>query len=251
MISKQELDLLVEKYETKEFIDKDPIQFPHNYTYNKDIELAGFISAIFAYGKRTLFIKVLKELFDLMDGEPANFIMNGDFKLVEDKNIYYRFYTSKDIIFLFKQLSALYNSSNGLSELFQTNICSTDNMIRKVHKYFIKDGLEYSCGYKYMFPLGKTCTLKRTNMFLRWMVRNSDVDLGIWDFIPKSELLIPLDVHVSRVSRNMGLVQRKTNSMNTVFELTNKLKEFDASDPVKYDFAIFGKGIEESQSVRA
>ena len=98
-----------------------------------------------------------------------------------------------------------------------------------------------------MLPTGENCTLKRMNMFLRWQVRKSCVDLGVWNFIPTSELLIPLDVHVARLSREMKLLDKKTNTIKTVKELTTRLKEFDSDDPVKYDFAIFGRGIEESQ----
>ena len=85
--------------------------------------------------------------------------------------------------------------------------------------------------------------MKRMNMYLRWMVRKSEVDFGIWDFIPKCELLIPLDVHVARISREMGLLTRKSNDFKAVLELTNNLKQFDSDDPVKYDFAIYGLGI--------
>ena len=88
--------------------------------------------------------------------------------------------------------------------------------------------------------------MKRMNMYMRWMVRKSCVDIGLWNFVPKSELLIPLDVHVARLSREMQLLTRKSNDKKAVVELTNNLKIFDSNDPVKYDFAIFGKGIEET-----
>ena len=87
--------------------------------------------------------------------------------------------------------------------------------------------------------------MKRLNMYLRWMVRKSDVDFGLWDFIPTSELLIPLDTHVARISREMKLLTRKSNDFKAVLELTNNLKKYDSNDPVKYDFAIYAKGINE------
>ena len=86
-------------------------------------------------------------------------------------------------------------------------------------------------------------TMKRMNMYLRWMVRDGEVDLGIWDFIPKSELLIPVDVHVARISREMGLLSRKSNDKKAVLELTENLKKLDPKDPVKYDFGMFGKDV--------
>lgn len=253
MISKLELDNLVKKYETKDFIKDDPIQFPHRYKNKQDIEIAGFIASLFAYGNRKIFIRKLDELFDLMDNEPTNFIKNNEFDLIIEKNINYRFYKPQDIIELFNILAKLYNSSNGLSELF-SNCYSCNNlesMMKNAVDYFYSNRCsETGQGFRHMLPKPeKQCAMKRMNMFLRWMVRKSDVDLGIWDFIPTSELLIPLDVHVARLSREMELIRNtKTNNIKTVRELTAKLKEFDPKDPVKYDFAIFGKGIEEAHS---
>lgn len=250
MITKKELDNLVKTYETPDFIKDDPIQFPHKYQNKTDIELAGFIASIFSYGNRKLFVKKLDELFYLMENEPTNFIKNGDFKIIKAQNIYYRFYTADDIVLLFNKLSKLYNTSEGLSELFETNFKNTKDTtqtIRNVVQYFYKDCNNVSRGFNHMLPTGKNCTLKRMNMFLRWQVRKSCVDLGIWNFIPTSELLIPMDVHVARLSRKMELLHKKTNTIKTVKELTSRLKEFDPDDPVKYDFAIFGKGIEENK----
>lgn len=250
MITKEELDNLVKVYETPEFIKDDPIQFPHRYQDKTDIELAGFIASIFSYGNRKLFVKKLDEIFNLMENEPSNFIKNGNFEIIKSQNIYYRFYTAEDIIQLFNKLSKLYNTSKGLSELFETNFKNTQDTtqtIRNVIQYFHNDCKNITKGFNHMLPTGKNCTLKRMNMFLRWQVRKSCVDLGVWDFIPTSELLIPMDIHVARLSREMKLLKKKTNTIKTVKELTTRLKDFDPDDPVKYDFAIFGKGIEESQ----
>ena len=89
--------------------------------------------------------------------------------------------------------------------------------------------------------------MKRINMFLRWMVRSGEVDFGIWKEIKKNELLIPLDTHVARISREFNLLKRKQNDFKAVLELSEKLKEFDENDPIKYDFALFGLGIENSK----
>ena len=251
MITKSELDNLVLKYETKDFIKDDPVQFPHLFNNKQDIELAGFIASLFAYGSRKQFIEKLKEFFSYTQNEPVNFVKNGDFSLIEKYNFNYRFSKPNDVIEWLKILSKLYNSSGGLSELFSYGYekeHSMDIMYRVVSDYFysnVKEGMGQ--GFYHLLPdPRKGGAMKRMNMFLRWMVRKSDVDLGIWDFIPKSELRIPLDVHVARLSREMLLLERKSNDMRAVVELTNKLKEFDPDDPVKYDFAIFGKGIEDT-----
>lgn len=248
-ITKQALDKLAEQYETKNFIKDDPVQFPHMFYNKKDIELAGFIASLFAYGSRKQFIAKLKEFFDYTQYEPVNFIKNGDFTIIEKKNFNYRFSKPNDVVEWLKILSKLYNSSNGLSELFQYGYekeHSMDVMYRVVSDYFYsnaEDGMGQ--GFYHLLPdPNKGGAMKRMNMFLRWMVRKSVVDLGIWNFIPKSELRIPLDVHVARLSREMLLLERKSNDMRAVIELTTNLKKFDKNDPVKYDFAIFGKGVE-------
>lgn len=251
MTTKTKLDELVEKYETHDFIKDDPVQFPHMYKNRHDIEIAGFIASIFAYGNRKIFIEKLKEFFIYTDGEPANFIKSGDFSVIKSKNFNYRFSKPDDIIEFLRILSKLYATSDGLMELFKygyDNKNSLDNLYRTVKTYFysnVKEGMGQ--GFYHLLPdPDKGGAMKRINMFLRWMVRKSEVDLGIWNFIPKSELRIPLDVHVARLSRQMNLLSRKSNDMRAVIELTNNLKIFDPNDPVKYDFAIFGKGIEEA-----
>ena len=98
-----------------------------------------------------------------------------------------------------------------------------------------------------IIPKDTQSACKRVCMFLRWMVRKSDVDLGLWNFIPTSQLLIPLDTHVARISRNLGLLKRNSNDLKAVVELTNNLKQFDENDPVKYDFALFGYGVNENK----
>lgn len=253
MITKTELDKLAEKYETVNFIKNDPVQFPHRFKDKKDIEIAGFIASLFAYGSRKQFISKLNEFFKYTENEPTNFIKNGDFSIIKSQNFNYRFSKPDDIVEWLRLLSELYNTSNGLSELFEYgyNVDNTlDTMYRVVADYFYsRVSAGFGQGFYHLLPdPRKGGAMKRVNMFLRWMVRKSEVDLGVWDFISKSELRIPLDVHVARLSREMLLLTRKNNDMKAVVELTNKLKEFDPSDPIKYDFALFGKGVEESNN---
>ena len=251
MITKFELDELVRKYETVDFIKDDPIQFCHKYTIKEEIELAGFISSLFAYGNRKIFINKLEELFSYTDNDLLGFIKYGNFDCL--KNFEYRFSKANDIIPILQILSKLYNESNGLSELFTyaKNYSSEENPKNQINLQVIVDYF-YSFapksagqGFYHMIPNPQNGgAMKRMNMFLRWMVRKGPVDLGIWSFIDTKDLLIPLDVHVSRVSRNMGLLNRKSNDFKSVLELTNKLKEFCSVDPVKYDFAMFGFGVQ-------
>ena len=244
MITKTELDLLVEKYETVDFINDDPVQFPHRYKERKDIEIAGFIASLFAYGNRKAFISKLKDFFCFSQNEPLNFIKNGDFSIIEKNNFNYRFSKPFEIIELLKILSELYNTSDGLMELFKYGY-DNEKMFEIVIDYFYaRVDRKAGQGFYHLLPNPHNGgAMKRMNMYLRWMIRKSCVDIGCWDFMPKSELLIPLDVHVAYLSREMGLLERKSNDMKAVIELTDNLKRFDSEDPVKYDFAIFGKGV--------
>ena len=249
MISKFELDRLAEKYETKDFIKDDPVQFIHRYKNKQDIELAGFISSLFAYGNRKMFIKKLDDLFNRTNHDVLNYVKNGDFKNL--KGFEYRFSKDYDIIPIFDILHNLYTESNGLEELFSYYFIEDrgenyDHFLDKVVDYFYARAPKNAGqGFYHMIPNPKNCgAMKRMNMYLRWMVRKSAVDKGIWTFMKPKDLYIPLDVHVARQSRDMGLLNRKSNDYKATKELTQKLKEFSSEDPIKYDFALFAFGVE-------
>lgn len=236
---KNKLDNLVKKYETKDFIKSDPIQFPHRFKDKTDVELSAFISALFAFGRREQFIKKLDYIFSL-NNSPTQLIK--DFKKYNLDNFLYRFIKDVDLIELLRLLNKLYFiDKTTLEELFNCK-----NRFQTVTNYFYSNSTcPNNTGFCFMFAKPENnSALKRLNMFLRWMVRKSKVDLGIYKSIKKSELLIPLDTHVARISRHFGLLNRKQNDFSAVLELSDKLKEFDSNDPIKYDFALFGLGIE-------
>ncbi len=246
--TKQYLDKLVETYETADFIKDDPIQFPHRYKDKKDIEIAGFLASIFAYGKREVFIKKLDILFKKMSQKPYEFIINFDENSDILDDFDYRFSVGTDIKQIVLILMALYTSGNSLESLFKygwKQTGSVEGMLKtSVDYFYARVSLPVTKGFYHLLPdPAKKSACKRLNMFLRWMVRDGKVDLGIWNFIPKSELLIPMDVHVAKVSRALSLLNKKQNNMSAVLELTEKLREFDSLDPVKYDFAMFGYGV--------
>ena len=249
MITKSELDYLAEKYETESFIKDDPVQFIHRFKTKKDSELAGFIASLFAYGNRKMFIAKLNDLFCRADNDICNYVINGDFANL--KGLEYRFSKDYDIIPIFEILNSLYKESGGLEELFKFSYqkdrgTDYDHFLQKVIDYFyLRAPKNAGQGFYHMLPNPKNGgAMKRMNMFLRWMVRKSPVDIGIWNFMQPSELYIPLDVHVARLSREMKILTRKSNDYKAVIELTNKLKEFCPFDPIKYDFALFAFGVE-------
>lgn len=253
MITKQKIDELAQKYETSDFIKDDPIRIPHRFFEKKDIEIAGFMASLVAYGRRDVFIKKLEQLLQIAQDEPYNFIMNFEPKVLGDFN--YRFGKPDDFAQIFNILKNLYQKDGGLEELFKygyncvhqsiSSHKTQENMFVPVTDYFYSRAENPDAiGFKFMIPdANKGSAMKRMCMFLRWMVRKKPVDFEIWDFMPASDLLIPLDTHVARLSREMGLLTRNANDFKSVLELTENLRKFDPKDPIKYDFALFGYGV--------
>lgn len=248
MNTKLYMDELVEKYETPDFIHNDPIQFPHRFSKKEDIEIAGFLASIFAYGKREVFIRKLNILFERMEDKPHKFVLNFCKENDSLNDFDYRFSVGIDIVQIMIILKDLYSSGENLEGLFahgyKTSGTLKGSLQGAVDYFYSRQELQVTNGFYHLLPNpSKNSACKRLNMLLRWLVRDGYVDLGVWKFMDKSELLIPLDVHVAKVSRNLGILLRKQNDFSAVTELTQKLREFDPKDPVKYDFAMFGYGV--------
>lgn len=245
---KTKLDEYIEEYETIDFIKDDPVQFIHRFSDKDDVEIAGFIASMFAYGKREVFISKLNYIFELMNNKPVEYVKSFDFKNNNIHNCDYRFSKDCDLIQILKILNKLYSENETLESLFKYGYEQKQeiwNMFQIVVDYFYSNvDLKVTKGFYHLLPNpAKKSALKRLNMLLRWFVRKSSVDIGIWDFIPTSKLLIPLDTHVAKISRKLGLLTRNDNGYESVIELTNNLKKLDNLDPIKYDFALFGYGV--------
>ena len=243
---KPKLDSYIKQYETENFIKDDPVQFVHKFSSKRDNEIAGFIASSFAYGKREVFIGKLNYIFDLMQNKPMEYVKSGDFSNIVRCD--YRFSKDIDLIQMLKILNILYLEGETLESLFEYSYKegkSVWQMFQGVVDYFYaRVDMPVTKGFYHLLPNpGKKSALKRMNMLMRWFVRKSAVDIGIWNFIPKSELLIPLDTHVAKISRELGILKRNDNGYESVIEITNVLKQFDPIDPIKYDFALFGYGV--------
>lgn len=241
------LDKYAEKYDQKNFIKNDPVQFVHLYKKNENIEIAGFIASMFAYGKRELFIKQLKT-FLTKDKNLNEFIKDFDENDEILKNFNYRFSKGVDFIQILKILQKLQNENESLESLFRYHYEKNHDIVKMfsgVTDYFYSNvTMDITQGFYHLLPdARKGGAVKRMNMMLRWFVRKSPVDVGIWNFIDKSELIIPLDVHVGNISRQIGLLTRKNNDMKSAMEITENLRKLDKNDPTKYDFALFGLGV--------
>ena len=247
MITKNKLDKLVEKYEVRSFTDNDPSQFLRKFKSEKNVEISSFIAALFSFGKREAFIEKLNLIFDKMSPSPYKFLLNFDGKGFE--GFKYRFIKEEDLIDLLFCLKNLYKGGETLKNLFEYGYKKSGDikgMLQLVIDYFYLNAKNpESRGFKHLLPDPKKgSALKRFCMFLRWMVRDGEVDLGLWNFVPKSELIIPMDTHVIQQAHKLGLMTFSKADFTTALKLTEILKQFDQKDPIKYDFALFGYGID-------
>jgi len=253
-ILKNILEGLYRKYNHKKFIPPDPLQFVYRYKDKADMEIAGFLAALFAYGAVEQIEKFLVVLLGKMGKSPAKFIKNlsaKDKKLFE--NLKYRFNTSQDIISLLEILKKVLVRYGSLEKLFLKGYSNSDKNIIPAATKFIQslDG-KSSRGLKFLLAEPSSGgTSKRLFLFLRWMVRKDAVDAGLWEKIDKSKLVVPVDVHIGRLSKIIGLHNKKTVNLKTAIEITAGFTEICPQDPVKYDFALCRIGILENCSGKA
>ncbi|MDF2159355.1 TIGR02757 family protein [Algoriphagus sp. CAU 1675] len=246
------LDEKVEQYNQPDFISNDPVSIPHNYSLKQDIEISGFFAAILAWGQRKTIINKCKELFQMMDNAPYEFLMHHEEKdLAPFLNFKHRTFNDVDTLYFIHFLTWFYRQQESLEEAFLIGQTggpeAMEGILSRFHEYFFSLPDAPARTKKHIATPARKAACKRINMYLRWMVRQDDkgVDFGIWKKISPSQLICPCDLHVDRVGRKLGLITRKQTDWLTAVELTERLREFDSADPVKYDFALFGLGIEE------
>jgi uncharacterized protein (TIGR02757 family) len=243
------LDAKVNAFNSPDFINSDPVSIPHLFTHKPDIEIAGFFAAIFAWGNRTTIINKSRELMQLMDMQPHQFILHHSNKeLATLKNFKHRTFCFDDLLYFIEFFKAHYQENKSLETAFSQWMNPKDDTIKNVltgfrNYFFSAEHLKRT--EKHISSPEQNSACKRINMFLRWMVRKdeSGVDFGIWQNIKPAQLICPLDVHVAKTARQLGLLQRKQNDWRAALELTDALRTFDKTDPVKYDFALFGMGV--------
>lgn len=244
-------DLLEEKYDLynqPKFIESDPIQIPHLFSLKQDIEISGFLTATIAWGQRKSIIANANKLIQLMGMSPYDFVMSSNTRQLEKVGSFvHRTFQGVDCQFFIASLRHLYTNFEGLEGVFSVGYANRGNMEGALvdfrNKFFDIECLPRT--YKHISNVDKGASAKRLNMFLRWMVRsdNRGVDFGLWRNLPVSSLYLPLDLHTGNVARKLGLLTRTQNDWVAVNEVTSNLRKFDANDPVKYDFALFGLGI--------
>ncbi|MDR2965698.1 MAG: TIGR02757 family protein [Treponema sp.] len=240
---KQELDKIYKKVCTPAFINDDPLQFPHYYKKRNDIEIAVFLSAAIAWGNRKMIINSCKKMFALMGKSPYEFVMSGEYKKLKNKNIHRTFFET-DLKYFCNGFKYCYDKYKNLENLFLRASAPAHELIWNGLVLFRKEMAKGNRGlYSKHISDPEKSACKRLNLALRWLVRPKPVDLGLWKNIKPNALYIPLDVHVARTARKLGLLTRKSNDKKAVIELTENLRNFCPKDPVKYDFALFGIGV--------
>jgi uncharacterized protein (TIGR02757 family) len=238
---KEELDRLYLEVNKPDFIFFDPVQFPRRYKNVLDKEIAAFLSATIAWGRRDMILKSAEKMFSLVGPSPYEFVMEGKCKKIAGDSrgcSIHRTFFEGDLLYFCKGLKTCYAKYGSLENLFASaaDVWEGIGLFRETMAGGNK-GL-YS---KHISNPAAGSACKRLHLALRWLVRREGpVDLGIWKSISPSSLFIPLDLHVGRAARSLGLLQRKANDKKAVIALTEKLRAFCPEDPVKYDFALFG-----------
>ncbi len=244
------LDSKVDQYNQPGFIKNDPISIPHQFTKKQDIEISGFLAATLAWGQRITIINKTSMLLEMMDNSPHDFLLHHTLdELRSFEKFKHRTFNGTDALYFIQFLSQFYRKHESLEEAFtsdQSGETVEPHLISFYHLFFSLPDFPDRTRKHLPTPERKSAC-KRINMFLRWMVRNDDhgVDFGIWTKISPSQLICPCDLHVERVARKLKLIRRKQMNWETALELTANLRKLDPFDPVKYDFALFGLGIEE------
>lgn len=233
------------KYNNKRFIENDPICIPHLFTKKEDIEIAGFLAATIAWGNRKSIITNATKLMQWMDFQPHDFILHHTKKdLKPFSNFVHRTFNGTDCMFFLSSLQHIYKDKGGLEQAFVGNGNDVKEHIINFRKTFLTT-THLPRSEKHLSNPEQKSSAKRLCMYLRWMVRDDKfgVDFGIWKNIKPNQLCLPLDVHTGNVSRTLKLLHRKQNDWQAVEEITETLRSFDPKDPIKYDFSLFGIGV--------
>ncbi len=246
--TKELLEELYLRYDNPDFIEADPISIPHSFSSQLDREVSGLLSATIAWGNRKAIVKSAHRMMDYLDGRPYEFVMGASERELSTLGSYvHRTFNGTDLECFVRALRRLCEQRGSLGEWFQSEYEASGDM-RVVLGRFREEFFNFphpARSEKHISSIAKGAACKRLNMYLRWMVREDThgVDFGYWKRIPASALYLPLDLHSGNISRQLGLLERRQNDWKAVEEVMVHLREADPQDPVKYDYALFGVGI--------
>ena len=243
------LEALHDKYNNTDFIEADPISVPHSFTDDRDKEIAGFLAATIAWGNRKAIVRSARRMMEYMDFAPYSFVVGAEQSDFETLRSYvHRTFNGGDFVDFVRALQSICHKYGTVGNLFESSYAEHRDMAAVLsavrREFFSAEHSQHS--EKHFSSIDKGAACKRLNMYLRWFVRsdNRGVDFGLWRSIPASALYLPLDVHSGNMGRALGLLSRKQNDWKATAEITQSLRRFSAEDPVKYDYALFGAGID-------
>jgi uncharacterized protein (TIGR02757 family) len=245
---KELLENLHNKYNNVDFIESDPISIPHSFSSPENIEISGFFAATIAWGNRKAIVKSAMRMMEYMGNQPYDFVLSAsENELKQLTSFVYRTFNGSDFICFVRALRNFCKKYGSLGNFFEHEYFITKDIrivLSRFRSQFFEMPHDKHCE-KHLSAIDKGAACKRLNMYLRWMVRNDNrgVDFGLWKKIPMSALYLPLDVHSGNMGRAFGLLDRKQNDWKSVEEITQNLREFDAADPVRFDFSLFGAGV--------
>ncbi|MBR4996167.1 MAG: TIGR02757 family protein [Alistipes sp.] len=243
------LEHLHDKYNRTEFIEPDPISIPHSFSDKADREVAGLLAATIAWGNRKAIVKSARRMMQYMDNAPADFVRNAsESDLASLKSYVHRTFNGQDFIDFVLGIRHITTHWGGIGNYFEQRYTTTQDMTQVLSDFrrdFFTHPHNPHCE-KHLSSIDRGAACKRINMYLRWFVRHDDrgVDFGLWRKIPMSALYLPLDIHTGNMGRALGLLQRKQNDWKATDEITRSLREFNADDPTRYDYSLFGAGID-------
>lgn len=250
---KEMLDREAARINHIDFIDRDPVQFPKRFDKLQDIEIAALLSATIAWGNRKMICNNCEKMLSLMDHDPYNYVMDKGYEDLPDMNIHRTFF-AKDFRHFLRGLNAIYSRHVSLADFAKAEgIAATElpswTLVERMNRE-LADANGGVCNSRCLPGNLANTALKRVNMALRWLVRDDGiVDMGVWDVISPAQLYIPLDVHVGNTARQLGLLNRNANDKKAVIELTQRLREMRPDDPVWYDYALFGLGVDKELKI--
>lgn len=263
-----QMQALADKYESADFLKNDPSQFMHRYSSIKDIELVAFLAANLAFGRREQILSHVQMILDKAGSWPAEWVLGGKYKsfFPDSDKSFYRMFSLKTMRIFFDVIRSILQKGQTLGDFFHAEFkkISEDNSL-ETNPQFTKERTNSGCVFLSkviasffpkecsIIPHGESSADKRLQMFLRWMVRDSSpVDMGLWKWYKKTDLLLPLDTHVMQEATRLGFLQPSASgkcraaSLKTAIELTDKMRQYFPEDPVRADFALFGLGVDKA-----
>lgn len=252
-LSKELLEKLYNKYNKRNLVHPDPLEFLYNYKTLKDREIVGLIASSLAYGRVNQILKSVSIVLNRLGSSPYDFITTSTQKKISKTftGFKHRFTTDEDISDLTIGIKNTLKKHGTLNRCFTSYLNNNDENVTSALNGFVNELTKRSKAHELRLlsrpEKGSAC--KRLNLFLRWMVRSDDVDPGEWRGIPKSKLIVPLDTHMYKIGKAFGFTKRKQANLKTASEISSAFAKFSPEDPTKYDFTLTRYGIRDDMDI--